>query len=310
LEYKANPSNTPFDINSVSTTVEPQRDLRQVPTGVLGLVSPAPSKASIPAGGYSEALQQIAEFAGLGVLFRSSKPLELTEAETEYVVNAVKHIFLHHVVFQFNCTNTVNDQLLEGVTVKMEVPENFVWESESAATTMAYQISGVFYVCVRHKEGEFPTGTFANTLKFSLREVDLTTGRPDESSHDDDYSLEDIEVTLGDYMKRTPCSNFKEEWETLGNQAVESFNLSTMGSIKEAVTAIIDLLGMQPCDNTENVAGKSEQHQLLLSGTFVGDVPVLVRVLMVMKDASQGVNMRLAARSTDPVISKTIASAF
>jgi len=66
---------------------------------------------------------------------------------------------------------------------------------------------------------------------------------------------------------------------------------------------------MQPCDSSENVAAKKSQHQLFLSGTFVGDVQVLVRVRM-LQDPAQGVNMQLAVRSTDPGISRAVASAF
>ena len=43
----------------------------------------------------------IPQFSKLGALFRSSpKPVELTESETEYVVNCVKHVFNDHIVFQ------------------------------------------------------------------------------------------------------------------------------------------------------------------------------------------------------------------
>lgn len=48
---------------------------------------------------------------------QSSAPVELTEAETEYAVNVVKHIFDQHVVFQYNCTNTIPEQLLENVKI-------------------------------------------------------------------------------------------------------------------------------------------------------------------------------------------------
>lgn len=56
---------------------------------------------------------QVPQFAHLGKVFRTLPPVALTEPETEYVVQVVKHVFDRHVVFQFNCTNTVNDQLLE-----------------------------------------------------------------------------------------------------------------------------------------------------------------------------------------------------
>ena len=50
---------------------------------------------------HTEQLSSIPEFAQLGPLFRSSdKPTELTESETEYVVNCVKHVFSKHIVFQ------------------------------------------------------------------------------------------------------------------------------------------------------------------------------------------------------------------
>lgn len=39
--------------------------------------------------------------------------MQLTEAETEYVVRCIKHTFAGHMVFQFDCTNTLNDQLLQ-----------------------------------------------------------------------------------------------------------------------------------------------------------------------------------------------------
>jgi hypothetical protein len=49
---------------------------------------------------------------------QSSEPVELTEAETEYAINVVKHIYSSHVVLQYNCTNTIPEQLLENVSSK------------------------------------------------------------------------------------------------------------------------------------------------------------------------------------------------
>ena len=48
-----------------------------------------------------EQLAAIPDFAVLGPLFKSSStPLQLTESETEYVVNCIKHTFKDHIVFQ------------------------------------------------------------------------------------------------------------------------------------------------------------------------------------------------------------------
>ena len=50
---------------------------------------------------FTEQLAAIPEFSTLGPLFKSSSlPVELTEADTEYNVRCIKHMFSHHVVFQ------------------------------------------------------------------------------------------------------------------------------------------------------------------------------------------------------------------
>jgi len=46
-------------------------------------------------------LADVPELADYGPVFNStSKPVQLTETETEYQVTCVKHIFREHVVFQ------------------------------------------------------------------------------------------------------------------------------------------------------------------------------------------------------------------
>ena len=42
----------------------------------------------------------------------------------------IKHVYSGHVVLQLDCTNTLNDQLLEKVSVEMEVPDG--WQLVSA----------------------------------------------------------------------------------------------------------------------------------------------------------------------------------
>lgn len=49
--------------------------------------------------------------------------LQLTEEETEYKVVCVRHVLEGHIVFQFNCTNTVREQVLEDVSVTMDLAD-------------------------------------------------------------------------------------------------------------------------------------------------------------------------------------------
>ena len=48
----------------------------------------------------TEQLAAVPELANLGPLFKSSQPVEITESETEYYVQCIKHTFSHYIVFQ------------------------------------------------------------------------------------------------------------------------------------------------------------------------------------------------------------------
>ncbi|KAL9269657.1 Coatomer subunit gamma-like protein, partial [Drosera capensis] len=109
------PSEEPFDITSVPKELksQPLADKKAPGKKPTGLGAPPVVPASVDT--YEKLLSSVPEFLSYGKLFKSSAPVELTEAETEYSVNVVKHIFDGHIVFQYNCTNTIPEQLLENV---------------------------------------------------------------------------------------------------------------------------------------------------------------------------------------------------
>ena len=57
----------------------------------------------------------------MGRPFKSAEPVSLTEEGTEYHVVLIKHIFESHILLQFDCTNTVAEQVLENVSVQIDV---------------------------------------------------------------------------------------------------------------------------------------------------------------------------------------------
>lgn len=68
--------------------------------------------------------------------------------------------------------------------------------------------------------------TFTNTLKFVVKDCDPTTGEADPEGFDDEYQVEDIEVTTSDYIRASYVSNFAEEFEKLEeNEAIDTFAL-------------------------------------------------------------------------------------
>jgi len=185
-------------------------------------------------------------------------------------------------------------------------------QQEIPCLKLAYNSSGVTYVVVQRVGEGYPTGSFSCALKFLVKEVD-SNGEPDDSSgYEDEYQLEDIELTTSDYMRLRVVGSFKEEWEKMGSEAAELTEIYTLNTIKtlpEAVKAIIDFVGMQPAERSNEVPPKHPKHALLLAGTFMGNIPVLVRSRMKLADGG-GVNMELTVRSKDEAVNDAIINAI
>uniref|UniRef100_A0A452QGG8 Coatomer subunit gamma n=1 Tax=Ursus americanus TaxID=9643 RepID=A0A452QGG8_URSAM len=155
-QYTLEPSEKPFDMKSIPLAMAPV--FEQKAEIMFVATKPekfAPSRQDI----FQEQLAAIPEFMDLGPLFKSSEPVQLTEAETEYFVRCVKHVFTNHIVFQFDCTNTLNDQLLEKVTVQMEPSESHEVLCCLPAPSLAYNQPGICYTLVRLPDDDSTAGT-------------------------------------------------------------------------------------------------------------------------------------------------------
>ncbi|KAM7250867.1 hypothetical protein ACFE04_022750 [Oxalis oulophora] len=303
------PSEDPFDIHSVPREVKSQpiaekKAPGKKPTG-LGVTPSGPPSTS---DAYERLLASIPEFASFGKLFKSSAPVELTEAETEYAVNAVKHVFDGHIVFQYNCTNTIPEQLLENVIVVVDASEadDFSQVGSKPLGSLPYDTPGQTFVAFEKPEG-VAVGKFSNMLRFIVKEVDPSTGEAEDDGVEDEYQLEDLEVVAADYMQKVGVSNFKNAWESIGPdyEQVDEYGLGPRESLADAVNAVISLLGLQPCEGTETVPNNSRSHTCLLSGVFIGNVKVVARAQFGL-DSSKEVAMKLAVRSEDETVSNAI----
>ncbi|KAK6946227.1 Coatomer, gamma subunit, appendage, Ig-like subdomain [Dillenia turbinata] len=304
------PSEEPFDFSSVPREVKSQpiaekKAPGKKPTG-LGAPPPGPT-AAIDA--YEKLLSSIPEFSSFGKLFKSSAPVELTEAETEYAVNVVKHIFDKHVVFQYNCTNTIPEQMLENVIVIVDTSEaeEFSEVASKPLRSLPYDTPGQTFVAFEKPEGVPAVGKFSNMLRFIVKEVDPSTGEAEDDGVEDEYQLEDLEVVAADYMLKVGVSNFKNAWDSMDPdiERVDEYGLGPRESLAEAVSAVISLLGMQPCEGTESIPSNSRSHTCLLSGVYIGNVKVLVRLSFGI-DAQREVAMKLAVTSDDEAVSDAI----
>lgn len=185
---------------------------------------------------YSQQLAQIPELEAHGPVLRSSAIIELTESETEYVVSAIKHVFKNHIVLQYDIRNTLAETVLEEVSVVATPSEYYdVLEEDFIipVARLATDQPGTVYVSFK-KPGDtpYPLTSFTNVLKFTSKEIDPTTGEPDENGYDDEYQVEDLELLGGDYVVPAFAGSFDHVWEQTGASGDEESDTLQLGSTK------------------------------------------------------------------------------
>lgn len=245
----------PFDLSAIPVVTREQADAEDRtkkltattpslkppkvgPTKAAPTGAEAAASASAAAQQYAQELLAIPEMKEFGALLKSSPVIELTEAETEYVVTVVKHMFKEHVVLQYEVKNTLPSTVLENVSVvatpsdEEELEEVFIIQAEKLET----DVPGRVYVAFRKTggEGALPTASFSNVLRFTSKEIDPTTGEPEESGYDDEYEVAEFDLSGSDYVIPAFAGNFAHIWEQVGasgEEAEETLQLSTIKSI-------------------------------------------------------------------------------
>ncbi|KAJ1733985.1 coatomer subunit gamma [Coemansia biformis] len=289
--------------------------------------APGTPAAGGAAGGFVDAFEQQAQYAaklnaipelaafGAQPLVSSCAAADLTEAETEYVVRCIKHVYAGHVVFQFDVTNTIPEQVMEQVEVVME-PEDGGSGLEPVVVVPIPELRcnepGSAYVAFERTDpASFPTAAFGCTLKFVVKECDPATGEPMEGDDgfDDEYSLEAADLGAGDYMLATYIPDSHSVWEALGTagEVVEVFALAAFGSIEACVASVAALLGMCPLEGALTPKSKAA-HQAVFTGKWMGAAKTVARTRMTYQKGA-GVTMELAVRSEDPGVSELVVAA-
>lgn len=140
--------------------------------------------------------------------------------------------------WQFNVSNTMPDTVLEQVSVIMQpqadstLTEDFI--IPIPALTPATSPGIVYVSFTRDIPEEYALASFQCVLKFISKEVDPTSGEPEEEGYEDEYQLEEVELAAGGDYIIPSYATFGSEWDRLrtGATATETFALSAMESIK------------------------------------------------------------------------------
>jgi coatomer protein complex subunit gamma len=216
------------------------------------------------------------------------------------------------VVLQFSVQNTIDDQRLDNVTVLIDDSESeiFTASGEIAGNGIRYgETKNCFTILERNVDVPLTPSTFTCELRFTVVQVDPATGEEEGDTFEEEYPLEDLEVATSDFMAKVMVPDFRKAWENQGNanEVLEKFALQ-FKQMDQAVVAIVDFLGMQPCDGTGTVkTGEGNKpHMLHMSGVFVSGEQVLGRAQIVMQSEG-GVILKIAVRSEDESVSRMVA---
>jgi len=325
---------SPFDLSKIPIVTREQADAdertRKLTSATPTLKAPSTgpktssksaaesaSTVAATAQKYASELQKIPELAAYGGVLKSSPVIELTESETEYVVKAIKHVFKEHVVLQFDITNTLPDTVLQEVSIlstaqdpedgESQIPleEDFLIPVASLRTNEP----GTAYVAFKNISGEqYPICSFTNILKFTSKEIDPSTGEPDDTGYDDEYQVEDLELGGTDYVVPAFAGSFDAVWESLanGDEAVETLVLSNAKDISDAVSQLTTVFQLQPLDGSD-VALSNSTHTLKLYGKTInnGKVGVMVRMAY---SAKTGVTVQIKAKSEEDGVAAVVVS--
>eukprot|EP01069_Polyplicarium_translucidae_P003381 Polyplicarium_translucidae@DN2290_c0_g1_i4.p1 len=239
----------------------------------------------------------------LGTKFHSFPAKLLTEKEAEYAVSLTKFVFPSYMVLEFLVTNTMLDQTLEDVSVRLSGRGSSVLGSTVVAC-MAPTDPAKVYSVIKRVPG-VQKATLDAELVFTVKE----TG--DDLGYEDTYSVEPIELQPGDDIAPRPLrpGQFAAAWDAAASvEKVGKFALPQK-SVKAAVQSLVEQLGGSVCDLSDALPDdRRESHNLLLSGCYDGEADTLVRATVVMSE--HGCLLKLVARSSDPKVCDRIIGGF
>ncbi|CAH2101855.1 unnamed protein product [Euphydryas editha] len=301
-DHIATKPDEPFDIMTVPMEEEKKKEKEDV----VEIEARKPKQMTIEEI-YTQQLSRVPGIESLGPLFKTNIPIDLTEPETEYRVRLLKHVFVRHIVLQFECLNTLNDQILEKVSVRLDCPPEYEIKSMLFCQRLVYNQPGSVFVVI-----EFPCayldslGTFGATLEFVVCDCDPNTGAPDPGEgYADTYPLEEFSIYCLDQIRaRIMGDEWDSTWERAANVPEVSGNF-VLPELDPATAAksVCEVLGI-PKSGIIDGAIK----EIRGGGVFRGGAPYLVKVRI--GPSSEGVRMQIAARSPREDVAQLLLAAL
>jgi coatomer protein complex subunit gamma len=198
------------------------------------------------------------EFRDFGPLQLKTDAVDLTDADSEFVVSYFVNVFAERIVFEFLCTNTVEAISLTNVSVALEGIE--VVQS-IPAPVIRYQQTASMY-CVVWRDRPMMFGRFSATLWYSQ----------DDSETQEEWDLNAVVLNTKTWVRRQRIDRFDDAWEQLLSSDFAVLPVPKVKSATAAIPRIEEILGL------EKVSEEKERRKVTvkLSGRASDDSWILV----------------------------------
>merc|ERR1711917_100295 len=119
--------------------------------------------------------------------------------------------------------------VLHNLTIEVEGAEGYDPLSYMACEKLSFGTPGKSYTILSYPD-EICASTLSCTMKFEVHDCDPNTGDEDEQGFPDEYVIDDIEITIGDFIQKVVRSNFSAAWEEIGDdhEVENTYHLSTL----------------------------------------------------------------------------------
>lgn len=270
-----------------------------------GAVGMAPATPAVLQG--RDALRHVKQLRELGEPAKSTESVPLTEADNEYVVSVMKHLYPEHVVLQFKVKNMMDGMLFKNVLVVTNTDE---LEAEPLYAVPIESIrpgeTQYGYVVLRYVPGEFPSGTVETTFRFAMAEDG------EEAEGQDEYPMESFDVDVSDFVSPINLGEgMAHKWEEEeANETAGTFALHSMKNLTEAAQQLARFFGMYIEGGLpEKVTTTS--HVLKMSGVLADEERTLVLVQAKVFIATDNrVALHLALRGGSAEVREYLANAL
>jgi len=247
------------------------------------------------------------DFEGYGELRKVDKEIEVTETSAEYPVKLRKLFFDNYIVLEFIVGNTLEDTAIKNVSVETK------YESEVLQTVQVISVkeiktntsASVLVSIAKHPEYKIVVCNFQAFLKYTVVEY---VGGKQSAEYEDEYQLEDFQTIVSDYLqpKAIPSDKkYEAVWKAFpGVESEASYQLDYK-TLESAIKGLKKHFGMSVCESSDAVNMENKVHSLMLSGMYLGYIPVLANCIIGFQ-AERGCLMKLKVKSSDEEVAQAM----